>query len=112
VLSDIQFNKLKEDDDYVWYQLYIPEYRTNELTITTGNNSTYTAPAADNPTYVEFTQKDTNKKFKLEFKDDSGKDLDIIRNHIYLFEVTGFTSTIKYVVIDWNNEESPLITFD
>jgi hypothetical protein len=110
-LESLPFNILKTDDDYKWYQLYVPEFRIKTSTITTGNGSNYTPAAVDN--YIEFTDKSGNK-WKIAFENSKEEPFDIIRNHIYVFEVTGIKSTLslKYTVVDWDERVSGDIHFD
>jgi hypothetical protein len=110
-LENVPFNIIKTDDDYKWYQLYVPEFRIKTSTITTGNGSNYTPAAVDN--YIEFTDKSGNK-WKLAFENSKEEPFDIIRNHIYVFEVTGIKSTLslKYTVVDWDERVSGDIHFD
>jgi hypothetical protein len=110
-IENLPFNIIKTDEDYKWYQLYVPEFRIKTSTITSGNNNVYTATGVDN--YIEFTDKSGNK-WKLAFENSAGEAFDIIRNHIYVFEVTGIKSTLslKYTVVDWDERVSGDIHFE
>jgi hypothetical protein len=111
-IGSVPFNIIKTDDDYKWYQLYVPEFRIKETAVTTGNSkNTYTPAAVDN--YIEFTDKSGNK-WKIAFENSKEETFDIIRNHIYVFEVTGIKSTLslKYTVVDWDERVSGDIHFD
>jgi hypothetical protein len=114
LIENLKFNRIKTDDpDYDWYQLYIPEFRTQSATITLGNNGTYDATGKDN--WIEFVTANMSQKYGLDFKDEKNNGLDIVRNHIYLFEVDGtLRSSFKfnYVVTDWDYQASGDITFD
>jgi hypothetical protein len=117
IIDDLEFNVLKKDDDYIWYQLYVPEFRIKDATITIGRNGrsgksgSYDVTGVDN--YIEFTDKSGNA-WKLAFENSAGEAFDIIRNHIYVFEVTGIKSTLslKYTVVDWDERVSGDIHFD
>jgi hypothetical protein len=125
-LSDLPFYK-KSDSDYV---IYIPEYRliapsSYSYFSRRGANSTASSNMSSGSICPDPANKITiklnNVSYDLEFKeyDDAGEPIDgttfnIVRNHIYRYTVSlaGGKFTLQYMVMPWETETAPTITFE
>jgi hypothetical protein len=127
ITENLPFRKVTPtaDDEKPYYEIYIPEYRNTTKTQSLRSLSAQAQSNTPVPTRISMKLADSegtvgDKTYYLDFKEytdvnmgafgDEATTFDILRNHIYHYDVTGATN-YTYVVKDWSRYEAPEIVF-